>query len=114
VTGGAPADRSASNRRTRKTMKTEQHYSPGPWHTQGCTIYSGKNRVAQTWDAEYDGLPTPTMEADAGLIAAAPELQAALDGILQWWMESDGGDDMPVDLFDRAEAALKAARGGAL
>lgn len=94
-------------------MKTEQHYSPGPWHTQGCTIYSGKNRVAQTWDAEYDGLPTPTMEADAGLIAAAPELQAALDGILQWWMESDGGDDMPVDLFDRAEAALKAAKGGA-
>ena len=113
MTGGAPADRSASNRRTRKTMKTEQHYSPGPWHTQGCTIYSGKNRVAQTWDAEYDGLPTPTMEADAGLIAAAPELLAALDGILQWWMESDGGDDMPVDLFDRAEAALKAARGGA-
>jgi hypothetical protein len=53
------------------------------------------------------------MEADAGLIAAAPEMLAALDGILQWWMESDGGDDMPADLFDRAQAALKAARGGA-
>lgn len=92
-------------------MKT--HYSPGPWHTQGCTIYAGKNRVAQTWDTWYDGLPTPTMEADAGLIAAAPEMLAALDGILTWWMESDGGDDMPVDLFDRAQAALKAAKGGA-
>lgn len=93
-------------------MKTEQHYTPGPWHTQGCTIYSGKNRVAQTWDT-CDDFPTPTMEADAGLIAAAPELLAALDGILQWWMESDGGDDMPAALFDRARAAITKANGGA-
>lgn len=47
------------------------------------------------------------------LIAAAPELLAALEGILQWWMESDGGDDMPVDLFDGAQAAIAKAKGGA-
>ena len=91
-----------------------REHTPGPWHTQGCTIYAGKNRVAQTWDTEYDGLPTPTMEADADLIAAAPELQTALDGIIQWWAEMDGEfDDMPVELWDNAHAALKKARGGA-
>lgn len=109
VTGEPPADRLIQRQQTMKT-----HNTPGPWHTQGCTIYAGKNRVAQTWDAEYDGMPTPAMEADAGLIAAAPELLAALDGILQWWMESDGGDDMPAELFDRAQAVLKVAKGGAL
>lgn len=46
------------------------------------------------------------------LIAAAPELLTALEGILQWWMESDGGDDMPADLFDRAQAAIAKAKGG--
>ena len=56
-------------------MKT---HTPGPWHTQGCTIYAGKNRVAQTWDT-CDDLPTPTMEADARLIASAPDLLAALE-----------------------------------
>ena len=56
-------------------MKT---HTPGPWHTQGCTIYAGKNRVAQTWDT-CDDLPTPTMEADADLIASAPDLLAALE-----------------------------------
>ena len=59
-------------------LNTMQTHTPGPWHTQGCTIYAGKNRVAQTWDT-CDDLPTPTMEADADLIAAAPELLAALE-----------------------------------
>lgn len=49
----------------------------------------------------------------ARLISAAPELQTALDGILQWWMESEFGDDMPVELWNDAMAALKKAWGGA-
>lgn len=53
-------------------------------------------------------------ELNGDLIAAAPDLLAALDGILQWWMESDGGDDMPTDLFDRGHAAIAKAKGGAL
>jgi hypothetical protein len=91
-------------------MKT--HYSPGPWHTQGCTIYAGKNRVAQTWDAEYDGLPTPTMEADAGLIAAAPEMLEALEFALEAVIyfhnnEEDNG------MLDQVRAAIAKANGGA-
>lgn len=56
-----------------------QTHTPGPWTAQGCTLYAGPNRIAQTWDAEYDGLPTPEMESNAHLIAAAPELLAALE-----------------------------------
>ena len=90
-------------------MKT--HYSPGPWHTQGCTIYAGKDRVAQTWDTWYDGLPTPTMEADAGLIAAAPEMLAALEMAL----ESLDAVDVPQewDCRSKIRDAIAKARGGA-
>jgi hypothetical protein len=52
---------------------------------------------------------------NAHLIAAAPELQTALDGIIQWWAEMGGDfdvDDMPVELWDKAQGALKKARGG--
>ena len=84
-------------------MKT--HNSPGPWHTQGCTIYAGKNRVAQTWDADHDGLPTPTMEADAGLIAAAPEMLAAIERLIH-----PAADDSDVEF---AREVIAKARGGA-
>jgi len=82
-------------------------HSPAPWSIDFDRINdaTGKQVARIT--------PRLTGEHNHKLIAAAPELLAALDGILQWWMESDGGDDMPVDLFDRAEAVLKAARGGA-
>ena len=90
-------------------MKT--HNSPGPWHTQGCTIYAGKDRVAQTWDTWYDGLPTPTMEADAGLIAAAPEMLAALEGALvavRYLDDHEGAEELMQQV---CEAIIK-AKGG--
>lgn len=83
-------------------------HSPAPWSIEFDRINDATGKqVAQI-------TPRLTGEQNHRLIAAAPELLAALDGILQWWMvESDGGDDMPVDLFDRAQAALKSARGSA-
>ena len=97
-------------------MKT---HTPGLWHTQGCTIYAGKNRVAQTWDT-CDDLPTPTMEADADLIAAAPELLAALESILSSTC-GDIGDDgydgcirIEAKSLDRAREVISKAKGGAL
>lgn len=92
-------------------MKT--HHTPGPWRAEGCAIYAGETRVAQTWDTWHEGLPTPTMEADAGLIAAAPDVLKALRDILQWWTEMDGEfDDMPVELWDQAQDAMAKAKGG--
>lgn len=62
----------------------------------------------------FDAARSADAEKLLALAAAAPELLKALDGILQWWMESDGGDDMPADLFDEAHAAISKAKGGAL
>lgn len=85
--------------------------SPGPWSRR----FNGASVIIEDANGKAVARATPRIrgELNGHLIAAAPELLASLDGILQWWMESDGGDDMPVDLFDRAEAALKAAKGGA-
>jgi len=82
-------------------------HSPAPWSTNVDLIEDSTGKpVARV-------IPRLTGEHNHALIAAAPDLLAALDGILQWWMESDGGDDMPVDLFDRAQAALKRSKGAA-
>lgn len=92
------------------------NHTPGPWHTQGCTIYSGKNRVAQTWDT-CDDFPTPTMEADADLIASAPDLLRALELALSW-LESaqadqpeDWQDNRLSDAVNSARAAISKAKG---
>lgn len=85
-------------------------HTPGPWHTQGCTIYAGKNRVAQTWDT-CDDLPTPTMEADADLIAAAPEMLAALQAALvavRYLDDHEGAEELMQQVCN----ALIRAKGG--
>lgn len=83
----------------------------GQWRITGPNIRNQDGGLICTVTNLWADTTTPLAEkeANARLIAAAPELRAALDGILQWWMESDGGDDMPADLFDQAHAALKAA-----
>jgi len=84
-------------------------HTPGPWTAHGCTLYAGPNRIAQTWDAEYDGLPTPEMEANAQLIAAAPELLEAL----KWALEQIADDLSPdhQESFDAAFAVATRAGG---
>ena len=62
----------------------------------------------------FDAARSADAERLLALAAAAPDLLASLDGILQWWMESDGGEDMPAALFDRAHATIAKAKGGAL
>jgi len=76
--------------------------TPGPWTSHGCTLYAGSSRIAQTWDAEYDGLPTSEMEANAQLIAAAPELLEAL----KWALAQ-----IPEDLDPEHQEALETALG---
>ena len=98
-------------------MKTKQ--TPGPWRAEGCTVYAGESRVAQTWSDTHDGLPTPTMEADARLIAAAPDLLAALKSALEWLRaaRADEPDDWDTSDLDAAikmgRSAVAKAKGGA-
>ena len=50
--------------------------------------------------------------AKANLMAAAPELLESLEGVLKWWTKSEEGDDMPLELWDNAQFAIEAAKGG--
>ena len=89
----------------------QSNHTPGPWHTQGCTIYAGENRIAQTWDT-CDDFPTPEMEADAHLIASAPELLQALESMIDAYQRHF--DAMPVawqSYDDYARSVISKAKG---
>jgi hypothetical protein len=113
-------------------MKTQ--HTPGPWLVNYAEDrFDSKRSTIEIVDGSYDSLNheqgplvlaklnvipfAPHMDeplANAYLISSAPELKAALEGILQWWIESNEGDDMPLELWDNAQVALKKANGGAL
>lgn len=96
---------------------TTQH-TPGPWairkHEKGFVVYYTdgeiRSNTAQCYDrsvAEEHG----TAEANAQLIAAAPELLAALQNIADHlWLEAKGEGKMDTkDLLQKAEAAIAKA-----
>jgi hypothetical protein len=98
-------------------------HTPGPWHLSDETnplIYSDANRgtyVAQVF-AYTDGTTgtsRPQADADARLIAAAPELLAVLVGIersMGWLVDNP---DEPLIMsrsdFDAVRAAIRNATG---
>jgi hypothetical protein len=63
-------------------------HTPGPWEAHGCTIYTsdrwldgtnyGAQRIAQSYRDDSDAMPSTEEYANAVLIAAAPDLLAAL------------------------------------
>ena len=98
--------------------RLEKH-TPGPWVVVSDSIYRDKDgpthrRIATV--AIY-GDRDRKAQANARLIAAAPELQAALEGVMKWWQGTPqfaaGEDEMPAAVFDAARAALSKAKGGA-
>lgn len=102
-------------------MRNNNH-TPGPWHINTIeanphTVHSDRGLVAtcmlpppfgpETWS----GHTVYETEANARLIAAAPELLAALEGLLS--VVNVRIDDPRIELFDAARAALAKAKGGA-
>lgn len=91
-----------------KTMHT-----PGPWKLsydidKRLAIAGGENKTA--WVARVDRQVEPTeADANAHLIAAAPDLYEALDLFVDWMDEEEGAHA----LCDKARAALAKARGEA-
>lgn len=60
--------------------------TPGPWHVaNGCQIRSAKDQIAKAWMMR-DG----EGQANARLIAAAPELLEALNLVLDNCLDSGG------------------------
>jgi hypothetical protein len=96
--------------------KTTAH-TPGPWHWNGlATIWYTPGEpgevdrdiiVAEVICDYLDSScvePIPVREANARLIAAAPDLLAALESVVRIC-------DRKTDVFDAAKAAIKKARG---
>ncbi len=103
-------------------------YTPGPWR-KGDTRATGSTMVhAANWDRKSGEHGEVTValvngrageqEANARLIAAAPELLAALQDLAEWgsgagWtMPGPGPAKSRADVLARARAAIAKATGG--
>ena len=82
-------------------------HTPGPWEampmpqgSSGMRIFAGNQYLAFVGDTDH----ISPSEANAALIAAAPDMLDALE----YWM--DVGDDHKA--IDKARAAIAKARGG--
>lgn len=97
----------------------EPEHTPGPWRLrklrhegveiedeQDSLLVAVTHRHAGTFDGGYEEMPC---EANARLIAAAPDLLEALRQILAADMQ---GVLLPSRLSELAAAAVKKARGG--
>jgi len=90
----------------------ETKFTPGPWNVDPDypgDIQAGGAEIATAFDT-HDAVTTTadadTAIANAHLIAAAPDLYAALERVLRWQP-----NDSASDLVAVAEAALSRARG---
>lgn len=85
-------------------------HTQGPWHNNGADIFQGGKKDRLIAFCGYGA--TNEIEANACLIAAAPELLEALKIIIQFY--SDNIENMPVafqTFADLAEQAIKKAKG---
>jgi hypothetical protein len=87
-------------------LMTEQH-TPGPWayNEYTRTIRGPHNHWLATMDS-WDGAIDHA--ANARLIAAAPDLLAALQAVADYW----AGGDVPEVLDTQMRAAIAKATGG--
>ena len=101
-------------------MKTAQH-TPGPWRNEGATVKAISHGICfKITRADANNYTTEGNEANARLIAAAPDLLAALQEIEdkgKLW--SDNPDQMPIgwiaalaELSRNARYAIAKATGG--
>ena len=93
----------------------EKKHTPGPWEVNG----NGENEICQldivtitaNHDINDDG--PERVEADAALIAAAPELLEALERLTEYIDAYIVVDQLGENLKDIARAAIRKAKGGA-
>ena len=89
-------------------------FTPGPWLTTGTTVYSlffARGHERNKWDCTIYGdlyCPRDELQANAHLIAAAPELYAALL-LAQAYLH----EFAPAAVYDANEVLLRKARGEA-
>jgi hypothetical protein len=92
-------------------------HTPGPWQVKpaaGGNLFicssSRKPSIAGVALTAI-GIDREESEANAKLIAAAPDLLNALQGVMDWWMnDTDGAEEMPRELFDDGDALRLAVK----
>ena len=97
-------------------------HTPGPWFVgfspdmdgesgeYGPDVYDSEVGVFAVIDGEPETVAQPYLEANARLIAAAPELLAVLEELREsasYWSEYD----VPLGIVERIESAITKARG---
>ena len=97
-------------------------YTPGPWRLEveadALHVYSPREEILHFSDAGWDEFTRATYEANARLIAAAPDLLAALEAVLRTtdinalagsgWTQSPAA---PPNILKIAYAAIAKATG---
>ncbi len=91
-----------------KTMKTQNTtHTPGPWTFNGDHVVAGTHTVVADPFAS-DALFGGEGEANANLIAAAPEMLSALEAICD---DADEDTDSGAAILATARAAIAKAKG---
>ena len=95
-------------------MSNQAKFTPGPWTSRGTVVFIGTHgQIEEDGSPAYGGFDIvgcPRPEANAHLIAAAPELYEALDML----MDATGPGDASQILTEEREnimALLAKARG---
>lgn len=95
---------------------TQAAHTPGPWKVSKPT----GNYIDAPTGGSIAALTYGATKADARLIAAAPELLAALADLVRVWDENNGPDPIPEftesgaprnALIEKARAAITKAKG---
>ena len=91
-------------------------HTPGPWTNSNGTIMAPAGKVAEAGNPGYDGFAAESEHeaiANARLIAAAPDLLAALTHAeVMLSIMADPADASSVAVRDAARAAIARATGG--
>jgi hypothetical protein len=88
---------------------TDKH-TPGPWQSGGCVVYGPDGAGVADLVAgvcNHNGRSPDETEANARLIAAAPELLKALEPFAAIDVE---GTTLTLEHLENARAAIKAAK----
>lgn len=90
-------------------------HTPGPWRVvDRFYVWTGDSvgcEVAKVCDENLDDDMLHQADADARLIAAAPELLHELQQLLSMWEESIGWEPGYMDMADSARKAIAKAEG---
>lgn len=83
-------------------------FTPGPWIADGHRIHTAHGYVVAVLPNENRDADSETTAADADLIAAAPEMLAALQSIAEYWNRDHNETAMADACWHAIETALVA------